>query len=86
MHTIQFGIDQRRTIAAVAHPAEFQTFSSEGNRLLFASHRAIPIGDRDSLQDFIAALKTRADEPPANGSNPKTSSAADGDQLSLPIS
>jgi DNA processing protein len=60
MHTVRFAAAQHREVACISHPGEWLTEEkTRGNQQLIRSGRAVPIGDTQSLVEFLGKFKGR---------------------------
>lgn len=60
MHTVRYAEEQRRELACIDHPAEWQRHEkAAGNRLLIREGRAVPIAKAEDLALFLRRLPLR---------------------------
>ena len=65
MHTVRFGIRQRRFVACVAHSLELQSAPmSRGNQMLIDTGIARPLATQEDLTAFLKQLETVNVDPP----------------------
>ena len=58
MHTVNFALEQKRLLACYRHNSKYSDVpQTEGNRMLLDGGTAIPVFDKDSLDDLIRRIK-----------------------------
>ena len=58
MHTVNFALEQKRLLACYRHSSKYSDVpQTEGNRILLDEGTAIPVFDKDSLDDLIRRIK-----------------------------
>lgn len=57
MHTVRFSLEQNKILACINHSLEHRNTQSRGNEKLIAEGKAIPIADKNDLNQLIEQIK-----------------------------
>ncbi|WP_330203598.1 DNA-processing protein DprA [Cyanobacterium sp. Dongsha4] len=57
MHTVRFSLEQNKILACINHSLEHKNTQSRGNEKLIAEGKAIPITDKNDLNQLIEQIK-----------------------------
>src|SRR5690606_20503078 len=64
MHTFKFASEQNRPVGALAHPPQFQTAKSHGNKFIIEEQGGYPLGTAEEISKFIGILKNNTRDSP----------------------